>query len=411
MSYGLDNKTATKLVVGIFNRPGQEAPDPMHRWFKPDGGADKDPTIAAEIAAFTKEHGVKQCIMADRIMGCPHEEGVDYPVGGTCPHCPFWQDIDRFTHEPKTVVAPAMSVEQVLADLSVERDTQPVAALAAADQHREALIEPLLKAIERGVEHPTDLPAGEAMLFSYATYLLAQWREPRAHPLMIRWFSLPGEQPFDIGGDTVTQHGSRFLAMTCGGKLDSIKALILNREANDYCRGQAVEALAWLAAWGELPREEVEAYFLWLAREGLERECNNVWSQLAAIGADLEALTAFPELRRAYDEGLIEDMFIRPSEFDEIEHEPRGLRISQFKERCPPLTDVAEETAWWQCFCADFASDGPQMAEPAAVPEPTVPEPYVPEPPRQPYVAPPKAGRNDPCPCGSGKKFKKCCGR
>jgi uncharacterized protein len=22
----------------------------------------------------------------------------------------------------------------------------------------------------------------------------------------------------------------------------------------------------------------------------------------------------------------------------------------------------------------------------------------------------PKAGRNDPCPCGSGKKFKKCCG-
>jgi uncharacterized protein YecA (UPF0149 family) len=21
----------------------------------------------------------------------------------------------------------------------------------------------------------------------------------------------------------------------------------------------------------------------------------------------------------------------------------------------------------------------------------------------------PKAGRNDPCPCGSGKKFKKCC--
>jgi SEC-C motif-containing protein len=21
-----------------------------------------------------------------------------------------------------------------------------------------------------------------------------------------------------------------------------------------------------------------------------------------------------------------------------------------------------------------------------------------------------KAGRNDPCPCGSGKKYKKCCG-
>lgn len=30
---------------------------------------------------------------------------------------------------------------------------------------------------------------------------------------------------------------------------------------------------------------------------------------------------------------------------------------------------------------------------------------------RQPYVAQPKVGRNDPCPCGSGKKYKHCCGR
>jgi len=25
------------------------------------------------------------------------------------------------------------------------------------------------------------------------------------------------------------------------------------------------------------------------------------------------------------------------------------------------------------------------------------------------YHADPKTGRNDPCPCGSGKKYKKCC--
>ena len=28
-----------------------------------------------------------------------------------------------------------------------------------------------------------------------------------------------------------------------------------------------------------------------------------------------------------------------------------------------------------------------------------------------PIVTGPKIGRNDPCPCGSGKKYKKCCGR
>lgn len=31
--------------------------------------------------------------------------------------------------------------------------------------------------------------------------------------------------------------------------------------------------------------------------------------------------------------------------------------------------------------------------------------------PPAPVHAEAKTGRNDPCPCGSGKKFKKCCGR
>ena len=29
----------------------------------------------------------------------------------------------------------------------------------------------------------------------------------------------------------------------------------------------------------------------------------------------------------------------------------------------------------------------------------------------KPFPLSPKVGRNDPCPCGSGKKYKKCCGR
>jgi len=29
----------------------------------------------------------------------------------------------------------------------------------------------------------------------------------------------------------------------------------------------------------------------------------------------------------------------------------------------------------------------------------------------QPIEKPKKIGRNDPCPCGSGKKYKKCCGK
>ena len=50
------------------------------------------------------------------------------------------------------------------------------------------------------------------------------------------------------------------------------------------------------------------------------------------------------------------------------------------------------------------------MAEQAAVPgETEVPEREI----KQETVRreEPKVGRNDPCPCGSGKKYKHCCGR
>jgi hypothetical protein len=51
------------------------------------------------IAAFLKEHHVKSAATVDKIIGCPHEKGIDYPEGKPCPQCPFWAGRDRFTHE------------------------------------------------------------------------------------------------------------------------------------------------------------------------------------------------------------------------------------------------------------------------------------------------------------------------
>jgi hypothetical protein len=198
--------------------------------------------------------------------------------------------------------------------------------------------------------------------------------------------SLPGEAPFHIAGDVVTQDGGRILAAVCNGDLEPIKALVLDRSANEWGRGAGVSALALLAAWAEVPRESILALLLWLAREGLEREPGQVWNSLAVESADIEALPLFPELRRAYADGLIEPQSMDPSELDEVESAPRGSVLERTRERDPPIDDVVEATAWWGRSRAPRSS------------------------PVEPYRAPPKVGRNEPCPCGSGKKFKKCCG-
>jgi preprotein translocase subunit SecA len=60
------------------------------------------------------------------------------------------------------------------------------------------------------------------------------------------------------------------------------------------------------------------------------------------------------------------------------------------------------------------AAAPPSAAQPPGRPlAPTPPAPAAPGPPRpDTFVRElPKVGRNDPCPCGSGKKYKQCHGR
>jgi hypothetical protein len=384
-AYGPDTTLATKLVVSVVERPGQDDPTAMRSWTTQAVDVRHDPTIAADVADFIQQHDAKRTVSPDRIIGCPHEEGIDYPMGRTCPRCPFWVGIDRFTHEPVMPPVPTLEPAEVLADLSSD-EHDPREALESADGHRSVLVEPLLRAIEGALGHPSSASPEEATLFSYALYLLARWREPRAYPYVVRWLSLSGEAPFHIAGDVVTQDGGRILAAVCNGDLEPIKALVLDRSANQGGRGAGVSALALLAAWAEVPHESIVALFLWLAREGLEREPGQVWNNLAVGSANIEALPLFPELRRAYADGLIEPEFIDPSELDEIESAPRGSVVEQTREQYPPIDDVVEATAWWG------RSRSPRSV---AV---------------EPYRAPPRVGRNEPCPCGSGKKFKKCCG-
>jgi hypothetical protein len=398
-AYGPDSTLATKLVVAVIERPGQTDPSAIRTWTTDHTEIRDDLAIAAEVAGFAAQHGVKETITSPRLLGCPHEEGVDYPIGRTCPRCPFWANIDRFTHEPIARPEPTLTPAEIVADLSAGT-ALPFRALESADGHRDVLVEPLLRAIDTALANPSGASPEESRLFSYALYLLARWRETRAYPYVVRWLSLPGEGPFDVAGDIVTEDGGRILAAVCDGNLEPIKALVVDRSANEYGRGAGVQALTLLAAWAEVPREAIITILLWLAREGLEREPGLVWNSLAADSADIEALPVFPELRRGYDEGLIDPRFMHPAELDGVEAAPRGRTLEKTQERDPPIDDVAEATAWW------WEPDDPLEDDGEAGPD--GPEDYVPV---EPYRAPPKVGRNEPCVCGSGKKFKKCCGR
>jgi len=74
-----------------------QKPQNSKRWFSEDHDVRDGGDIATAIQSFIEQHGAKTVVMADRIIGCPHEEGIDDPDGQKCPACPFWATRDHWS--------------------------------------------------------------------------------------------------------------------------------------------------------------------------------------------------------------------------------------------------------------------------------------------------------------------------
>jgi hypothetical protein len=96
--YGPDNAHASKVVAAVIPDEGGE-PSHLERWFSDQQDVRNDSAINEAIIHFVRLHGAKSVVLPDGILGCPHEEGIDYPEGQSCPQCPYWAGRDRFTGE------------------------------------------------------------------------------------------------------------------------------------------------------------------------------------------------------------------------------------------------------------------------------------------------------------------------
>lgn len=135
---------------------------------------------------------------------------------------------------------------------------------------------------------------------------------------------------------------------------------------------------------------------------------------MASEAVDLHATSLAGDIHDAYEAGLLNPGYMQPSE---VEHDfslAEETVLARSRERSRGLiNDIVGEMSWWHCFNPLPKKSRPKhhdrdlwnaLTDSASSNESVTP-------PVAPYVrAAPKVGRNDPCPCGSGKKHKKCCG-
>ena len=329
----------------------------------------------------------------------------------------------------------------------------PREALEAAVEQREAITPELLRILEYTLANAEELVVedreDEYFGHLFALHLLAQFRETRAFPLVVRFCELPGETLEHLLEETMTESLDRILASTFDGDMDALKRVIENPACNEYVHGAALMALVILVRMGVKQRDEVMAYLEELFRGKLERDPSFIWCGLADCAVLLYPEEVYADIRQAYEDGLVTPFFMRFSEVTEVLAMGKERVLEDLPSQVPgPIEDTIKEMERWTCL--DDRPEPPYLsptpvprAHPALEPQKErvledlpsqAPGPIddtiqemerwacFDDAPEQPYLSPTpvpeahaaakpqKVGRNDPCPCGSGKKYKKCCG-
>lgn len=282
-------------------------------------------------------------------------------------------------------------------------------AVEAAIARREEIIPELLRVLEEIADpvQAAEIDAeGGYMAHLYAMFLLAQFREARAYPLMLRIALLSSDLLESLFGDILTESLGQVLASVCDGNLEGMQSLIENPAADEWVRGAALGGLTTLVAAGVKSREEVLCYFADLFRGKLTDKNDVVWSELVAYSADLYAPELLAEIEEAYENGLIDPSFIG---LDDVKRDlARGKDWAMEQLARDPhrhlIDDTVKEMAWWD----SFQEKKPESKLPG-MPGINSLNPWQEDSYSGFKRALPKIGRNDPCPCGSGMKYKKCC--
>ena len=301
-------------------------------------------------------------------------------------------------------------IADILRALEVFDGIYKRAEVDAAVERREEITPYLIGILEEVLAAPASYAVNEKYYAHvYALVLLTHFREQRAHRAIVGLAALPPDIPHQLFGDLVTEQLPVTLFRTCGGSPAMIKSLIVNSKADDYCRASAVRAMAFGVAEGMIPREETLALFGSLLTGREAAPSSPFWSFLACSVCDLYPEELMGVIEKAYQDELISPWVIRLDSFERALRDGKETTLERLKReirrRAPD--SVHDYISWWACF------EPPEQGLATESPTPVTAGPRGPRAPIPIESVPPKprVPRNAPCPCGSGRKYKKCCGR
>ena len=284
---------------------------------------------------------------------------------------------------------------ELIALMVRDEDRVPRNVIDACAQHGEAMIAGLRQVLEEGRPWKDEGAAGEWWLTHHAAMILGLIPGEQAGLLLVAFMRRMAQEDDEDMQDWLAGWWPALFRNKADGVLPALRAICSDRSLDWYLRANALGPV--IAAGENKGSASLDEALAWAA--AIAADETEEWDMRLSAGNTL--LDFAPAAHRPLLENLAERQTGLGAWFSKTD-----LEKAYSVEECAPEWHCMSDP--WEFYRPDFiARRQDRWAKEAAEEEdesdfagPDV-EPYVRE--------GPKVGRNDPCPCGSGKKYKKCC--
>jgi hypothetical protein len=299
-----------------------------------------------------------------------------------------------------------MDTDALLALIGASR-LFPYDLVEAAEEDRNGFAEAAIRNIEAYVADSDSCPHEDAVLVTF--HMLASWRRKEAYPTLLRLLSMEPEQIDYVIGDASTETSHRVIASVYDGDPEPLFDLIRNETLDAFVRGRMTEAAAMLTLRGDLQRDRLLVFLRECFERFKEEPDDWIWNGWLDAVARVPLRELLPQAEEVLDK-YIDPISIDPAYFRlDLERTLAGFNWLEDRD-WSPFGDVGDEIGHWHGFTEAYWEQRDRRTAPVTADDY---EDIIEAVDRE-LILPGKknlyrdVGRNDPCPCGSGKKFKAC---
>lgn len=290
-----------------------------------------------------------------------------------------------------------MNIQEAIQGMTYRTARFPKEAFGEVEANPEEAKPYLYEAIDKAVCEKENLDKDYQLHF-YSLYLLAEFRDKEAFERILKLVSLEQDTLEFLIGDGMTCGLDTILYLTYNGDLELLKAAVGDHKIGEFVRISMLSVLGQLYLDQVLEKEEWKRLlkeFIYNQGQG-----NLFYSELAGMVCRCHFVDMMKDVEYLFEAGLADDTI-----------------FGNYDSCVDMMFDFSDEKSF---FCtsmvasdylkdwAMFEQDEGSKAKPGKKELDEMIKQFSRQTGKKP-AAKVKIGRNDPCPCGSGKKYKHCC--